>query len=545
MFAIEVELLTGRYVATRFNDRTRAEWPPHPARLFSALVATHCAVPERTVAEREALLWLERQGAPAIRASTFDEIAEREAYTVFVPVNDPDVVGTFDEERQEVAAALAAASGGEGKAIAKAKALEKKLGEKVARAIGPGKLSQQGAATATRIVPETRMRQPRTFPSVAPADPRVQFVWPEATPDPKTREALARLVTRLVRLGHSSSFILARVIDAPSEPNWLPDDAGEHRMRVVGEGQLAALDDAFDRHQESMPRVLPALFERYTTRRAPLAADVPRSAFGLDWLVLRRTGGPHFPATAAVGIARSVRAALMKFALQPPPELLTGHAETGGPAQRAHLAIVPLPFVGHPKADGSILGVALVFPSTAGAEERRIAFRALAAWESEQRKDEDASPAIPVLLGASGELYLTRLDEVAEQATLRAATWCRPARRWVSATPVALDRHPGELHDRNPARAANAAREAEETLRQAVTHIGLPRPSRVTVLPAAPLAGAPKAKYFPPFPPERDRERRALVHAELEFEGSVEGPILLGAGRYLGLGLFRPVHGDD
>jgi CRISPR-associated protein Csb2 len=115
----------------------------------------------------------------------------------------------------------------------------------------------------------------------------------------------------------------------------------------------------------------------------------------------------------------------------------------------------------------------------------------------------------------------------------------------VSTTPVALDRHPGDLHDRNPERAAQAAADAEETLRLAVTHIGLPRPLRVTVLPAAPLAGAPKAKHFPAFPPEPGRQRRALVHAALEFEDKVEGPILLGAGRYLGLGLFRPVRGDD
>lgn len=40
MFAITIELLGGSYVATAYNDRDRGEWPPHPARLFSALVAT-------------------------------------------------------------------------------------------------------------------------------------------------------------------------------------------------------------------------------------------------------------------------------------------------------------------------------------------------------------------------------------------------------------------------------------------------------------------------------------------------------------------------
>ncbi len=544
MFAIEVELLTGRYVATRYNDRTRAEWPPHPARLFSALVATHCASAERSAAEREALLWLERQGAPLMRASPPEEVAEREPYTVFVPVNDSDVVGTFDAEREELAGVLAAASN-DRKATARARALDKKLAKKIARAIAPGKLSAQGAKTAASIVPETRMRQARSFPSVAPADPTVCFIWPGAAPDERVRSALGPLAANLVRLGHSASLVRARIVDAPPEANWRPDETGEHMLRVVGEGQLAALDDAFERHRETQPRVLPALFERYTTRSAVKLTNTPRSVFGVDWLVLRRSGGPHFPATSSVGIARSVRAALMKFATQPPPELLTGHGDGGGPAQRAHLAIVPLPFVGHARADGTILGVALVLPRDVAADERRTLFRALAAWESAQEKDGDASPALPVFLGSAGELYLTRLDEVADQTTLRSSSWSGPSRRWVSATPVALDRHPGDLRDRNPERAAKAAAEAEETLRTAVTHLGLPSPARVTVLPAAPFAGAAKAKHYPAFPPEPGRARRALVHAALEFEHEVEGPLLLGAGRYLGLGLFRPVHGDD
>ncbi len=543
MLAIEVEFLTGRYVATRYNDRSRPEWPPHPARLFSALVATHSAGAERCAAERQALLWLERQRPPLLRASLPEEVAEREAYTTFVPVNDPDVVGTFDAEREELERVLAEARTDD-KGTAKAKALEKRLGEKVARAIAPGKLSAEGGKTARSILPETRMRQPRTFPSVAPADPRVYFIWPDANVE-EVRTALNGLLEGLVRLGHSSSLVRARVVDSPPEANWRPDESGEHRLRVVGEGQLAALDDAFERHRETQPRLLPALFERYTTTNRPTRPEIPGSTFGTDWLVLKRSGGPYLPATSAVGVARSVRAALMKFATQPPPELLTGHAEDGGPAQRAHLAVVPLPFVGHAQADGSILGVALVLPRATTADERRALFRAVAAWEAEHRNEREESPAIPVFLGGAGELYLTRLDERAEQRTLRPSTWCGPARRWASATPVGLDRHPGDLRDRNPARAAKAALEAEETLRAAVVHLGLPSPSRVTVLPAAPIAGAAKAKHFPPFPPDPDRPRRALVHAMLEFEREVEGPVLLGAGRYVGLGLFRPVQGDD
>jgi CRISPR-associated protein Csb2 len=73
MLAIEVAFLTGRYVATAYNTRNESEWPPHPARLFSALVAAHFAADATSVPdhsnERLLLEWLERQGAPSILAS--------------------------------------------------------------------------------------------------------------------------------------------------------------------------------------------------------------------------------------------------------------------------------------------------------------------------------------------------------------------------------------------------------------------------------------------------------------------------------------------
>ncbi|MFT3769150.1 MAG: type I-U CRISPR-associated protein Csb2 [Minicystis sp.] len=74
----------------------------------------------------------------------------------------------------------------------------------------------------------------------------------------------------------------------------------------------------------------------------------------------------------------------------------------------------------------------------------------------------------------------------------------------------------------------------------ACERIGLPRPARVTVMPAAPLAGADKVRHFPAFKAGNGTQR-VLVHATLTFEEPVRGPILLGAGRYLGLGLFRPL----
>ena len=74
MLAIEVTFLTGRYVATSYSDRRRAEWPPHPARLFSALAATHFSDEAPSPGERAALEWLQRLDAPELAVSDASEV---------------------------------------------------------------------------------------------------------------------------------------------------------------------------------------------------------------------------------------------------------------------------------------------------------------------------------------------------------------------------------------------------------------------------------------------------------------------------------------
>src|SRR5690606_6525799 len=98
-------------------------------------------------------------------------------------------------------------------------------------------------------------RQPRTFPSVTPANPRVTFVWPEARPTDAQRAALAELLGRVVRLGHSSSLVSCTLEGrGPDEPDgrarWVPDDAGDVALRTVAPGQLDRLRAAYEAHRE-------------------------------------------------------------------------------------------------------------------------------------------------------------------------------------------------------------------------------------------------------------------------------------------------------
>lgn len=555
MFALEVTLLTGRYIATAFDDRGRAEWPPHPARLFSALVATHFESLDPREDERAALAWMEDLGAPEITAS---EAGERDVVTVFVPVNDAGVVSSVDDEARAVDDARLAVEVARGRGAKELAGAERRLAkaqnrlaEAISRAIAAvpsGKEGKDGPARAASLLPEHRLRQPRTFPSVTPIDSRVIFAWPHADASPELRSAIDDLAARVVRLGHSSSLVTVRVCDESREPTWIPNDtggarggAGETVLRVATRGQVAALQASFATQADDPGRVMPAAFQRYVRPAGWSDECTAATAFSHDWIVLRRVGGPRLPSIRAVDVARMVRKTLLKMYADPAPEILSGHRPSGEPSERAHLAIVPLPFVGHERGDGSILGVALVLPRAATDDERRAVLRALEGWRRAERESDEEQPRLPVHLGRAGTLLLVALEQEAEQSTLLADTWCARATTWASATPVALDRNPGDLRSSDPRKRAAAFANAEETIALACERIGLPRPRRVTATPAAPLAGGAKARHFPPFQAGKPPIQRVLVHARLQFERPVAGPVLLGAGRYFGLGLFRPV----
>ncbi len=481
MLGLEIEFLTGRYVATAYNDRNRCEWPPHPARVFSALVAVHMEVETPDQDERRALEWLENQAAPSIAVGDADP---REVTTVFVPVNDP---------------------------------------------------------VGVKALPELRTRQPRTFPSCTPRSPKVAMVWTLAEPSPAVRCSLDRLATRLVRLGHSSSLVRVRWTDVPPEPAWVPDPDGDNSLRVAGPGQTARLLERFELHHGLQPRVMPFLAQRYRRVDQSAPREIPSSVFSGEWLTFRRIDGPRLPSSRAVDVARAFRAALMSYVGEPVPSVLSGHEPDGLRTERPHAAFVPLPFVGSDHADGAILGIAIVLPVNLEEHARHSVFRAVGAWEQTCRQEDEECPRLELRLGAAGVLGLERVDTDAVLRTLRDSTWSGPSRRWTSITPVALDRTPGHLRSRDAAGAAKAADAAVTSIGDSCERIGLPRPLAVQLHYSVPLVGGAKAATFAPFPAEPDRVRRVLTHASLTFEEAVRGPVILGAGRHVGLGLFRPV----
>ena len=552
MLALGIEFLTGRYVASAYNDRRAGEWPPHPARVFSAMVATHFDDPDADPRERTALEWLEQPPPPELHCTA---AAPRDVVDVFVPVNDTSVVADLTGDAADVddarAALVAAADVKEqAKARKHLEKLEAKLKIKIAKAIAPteGKMSAELLAFGASILPERRGRQPRTFPSVTPDEPRVTLVWSHAAVSDEHRAVIDALAARVVRVGHSSSLVSMRVLaneDVTSQPFRVPDPDGAYMLRGVEAGQFARLCDDFVGHQGvASGRILPAAVHPYAAPR-PAVAEVPQSVFGDDWIVFGRHDGARLPGIRAVDLARAVRKALQSLSpQQPPPELLSGHQPAGAPSDRPHLAIVPLPFVGDRHADGDLRGVALIFPRDTSIADRRAVLQAIHAWEQSARADRSVDPPrVPVFAPGGVELRVAR-DMAPSLKALRPLRWCGPSRSWVTVTPIALDRHPGDLHSRDSATLAAAVAVATQTIVDSCIRIGLPTP-QVAIVPAAPVVGASKARAFPAYPPIAGRTRRALTHAVLEFDRPVRGPILLGAGRYHGLGLLCPSEGGD
>lgn len=579
MFGITIEMLAGRYTATAYNDRDQPEWPPHPARLFSAMVATWADDESPDLAEREALCWLEAQKPPEICCG---QAGRREVVTHFVPVNDATVLTrnvsrTYTTMIEAHEALQTARKDGNEKVAARASAAlakaETKARTDAARAgQSSGRESSAIMASVLQVLPEYRGKQARTYPTVLPEGPAFSFVWPHAVPSQRHQDALDRLLSRVGRLGHSSTLVACRCVDgypdAHPKPTWVPGlSRTGTRLRVPGAGMLDALEQAYQVHHGEEPRTLPARVVAY--RRPSTTNAVSRTPLlGGDWYVLGLPRRHPVTAVQVLTVTRAVRGALLAHGAQPSPEILSGHrqqvdGQSGAtlPSNRPHLAVAPLLNAGHQHSDGSVFGVALVLPANCTDAERAVVEDAIRAW--------DAAGFELMLPGRSGAQPFPRsledlgIDRVgADQDWLDAALtsrrrtttrdyWCRAAQYWVTVTPIALDRFPGNLRSRDPRAWERADAEAAASIARACVFAGLADQAedvRVTVRLDAPLAGLPAAPgsrthpgrhQFPSYQTGSGAPR-VCVHAEISFPGPVRGPVLVGAGRYLGYGLCLP-----
>lgn len=476
MLTLEVEYLTGVCFAASSHASSQPDWPPQPDRLFSALVAAWGGRGERPE-EKSALEWLEHQPSPLIEAS---DASARAVLTSYVPPNDPK--GNIE------------------------------------------------------VMPERRRRQARMFPAAIPHRPVARFRW-ALKPNSDTFDALQAVAGDTAYLGHSASLVRCRfVLDATPDADLKQISSS----RRIYPGRLQALQTAYTHGQRPLPGEV--VLEPSPESRTPLR----RSLFSNNWIILEDAGGRCPDIRGIAVVARRLRDALMSrygAAGFPIPELVSGHKPDGGPTSDPHVAIVPMSDVGSYYSEGRLMGLALVLPNQADEERRKSEHEWLAGLDDPagriaqwRRFDRFVAEVDRLELGSLGVWHIAR-SNTSLKKSLQPERYIREAKRWSSATPIALDRFP-------KAKAATARdKEIAGIIRSSCLNIGLPEPETIRILKHAAIKGVPSAYPSGNAPAWTGwtlpgaLAGRMLTHAVLQFSEPVCGPVILGSGRFVGLGL--------
>ena len=462
-FAIQVRLRDGRYDAAGL-DPAAPEWPPHPARLFCALVASM-----DTDADREALRWLEAAAPPQVWSAAEVATARASGYVV---VN---------------------ATGGRG--------------------------SQSWPGRGSGL---------RQRSGVLPGCDSFAVVW-STEPDDAALARLVRLASRVPYVGRSTSPAEVTVLagQLPCRPEWVkhvPVPLGTTEsvpLRVPFAGYLDALEGAYADGRSAWHVTPPAV--AYAAESEPAAAPVAGVVDGpyRDLLIwgLRRPAVPVH-GDDLLSVTDGLRRAVLSRVADPLPAQVSGHGADGRP----HVAYLGLVDVGHRHADGHLLGVGVAVPRQMPGTGRRALLRGLLGA--------DAADPLTLLRSRRGHQLEVQYPPVDRRA-LDAGRWCAPAgaRSWVTVTPMMLDRYPNRRLD------------LADVIAGSLQTAGYPTPAKVETLVAPVVPGAictPRRGTVPQW------ARKPMLHCRIEFTQPVRGPVIAGALRYLGSGLFVPeaAHAD-
>jgi CRISPR-associated protein Csb2 len=514
--SIECRFIAHSYTGVRQNrdGRDELDWPPAPARLHQAIIATTLAnlpASKRTEFSEntlEALRWLESLPSPDIVASTLaDDSGHRRALKVAMPHNSP-AKGDFTRYHPDLAPVFRATPEHEGPLFA--------------------------AYLWTNDSPTFSREAKRHLPALRDAAAKIRYMG--------RAEDRVECEVLLHRNGDQSPL-------SESLEIWHPvTHAGDAQLLTARAESTRELMDEF---RESAKRIArgakrpPRVFLREQSYTRDAAEGLlPVHVAVLQ--ILRDNGNPdQLPEVCdSINAHRwrsPLRALVCKIANDPAPwndqdaanELISGHVKGGGHTQQPHLAFVPLPSLSlSGKADGRVRRFALLgYAESARASEAISIYRTLAA----------------ILDGAKIETghRLQLVPDPARNDKVWPLYSCSSS-VWVSVTPLVIDRGykvPTHTPDGTPlsSNERHLRRTAEwaKLVRASLRHVRLPADlvdSCDVLLTLSPLVPATERA-------ERYRakdERAPLMHARIEFSRPVRGPLLVGDRRYQGFGLFFP-----
>ncbi len=562
---INVEFITGRCVAAIVADRDEPEWPPHPGRLFMAMAAAYFEafevekdVDTSTIA---ALEWFESLPPPEIHAS---EALPRSTVKYYVPINDKLTVNT---------SVLQSTPG-----LARSK---QERSYPTAIPIDPlvqfvwhdmSEVEQHFDALSRICAQVIRLGHSSSLVRV----------WAERNQFEHTSESLLRVQwnpssraskvhVRIAGEGELERLRIACNADQIEQFVDLKLEVESLKGKAQKEAK-AAFEEIFGvpykghlRAPEPTPPTL-GLWQGYRRSSESDETDVVVEGehFDSELLILAKSANHDMRSLGiqdALALTTRLRAAAMSRCPEnPTPAWLGGHDPVSGqPTSAPHVAFLALPWVGNPHSDGHIMGLALAIPrSTFVAPEIRGQMLGPLLFTP------DGDPReVELKLGNLGEWHVILEDRPEPPQSLKTSTWVGPSRTWASVTPVVLDRFPKATvgDDR---RAWEA--EVRQTVAESCMRAGLPKPIEIDIDTTSWHNGAPRAygktrvlrganradgnergiaslgDGFPNMPARGGKPSRPQIHVFLRFEDCVLGPVLVGAGRFIGYGMCKPIN---
>lgn len=494
-------------ISVRFHDNRyhgTGDWPPSPARLFQALVAA-AALPGLGTDKRNALKWLEKLGAPAIAAPAAHS---GQNVNLFVPNNDLD------------------AKGGDVQRIAEIRSATKHI-------------------------------RPRLFDAAVP----LLYIW-HFDDDESQVKCICNIVNDLYQLGRGvdMAWAIGELVDEARVEEQLGDYPGViYRPSESGKG--LALDCPDDGSLDSLEIRHKANTQRFTHVNGKTQfANAPRPRFRTVsynsptarlLFELRRTTAPGTP--FAPWSLKST-ATLVRTLRDSAYERLEQHFNGSGMVEKVligrnateadkpqRIRIIPLPSIGHVHADPGIRRVLVEVPPDCPIRTDDVAW-GFAGLEV----------TAPVLDAETGEILSSPIELVKADDDSMLAHYGmaeeRVARLWRSVTPLALPEDakrrridPAKLREeaKSGKERADEQQQACHAVMQALRHAG--RREKVAGLRVQREPFHAKGERAEAFATGTRFSKHQLWHVEIEFAEAVSGPLLLGNGRYGGLGLMAPV----
>ena len=500
-----VLLISIRFYDGRYHGS--GGWPPSPARLFQALVAG--AARGGALSEDAALAfrWLEGLKAPAIAApSAF----AGQGFKTFVPNNDLDAVG--------------------------------------------GDPARIGALRVGKIV------RPCTFDAAVP----LLYAWtfePSADTERHAR-AICEIAENLYQLGRGVDMAWATgdVVDEREAKSrlcgnegmlWRPNESGDGAMLSCPRpGSLASLTERFAAMRRRFRTVGTGKKTSQLFAQAPKPdfRQVPYNSPSVFLLFEIRSADGFWPQLLerAVGLTENVRDLAVKRLKasawrrdDPKRETLADKIFIGRVSEERDKArrirVTPLPSIGHARTERSIRRVLVAVPPDCPIATGDIA------W---------AFSGLPLADPKTGEVR----DDTAELVAVSDDTMLAhygiedAARLWRTVTPATLPERAARRRI-DPRRAREEAKSGAERVRehaaaewavqQVLRHAGIGASVETIRVQREPFEG--KGLRAEAFAKGTRFIKERLWHVEVGFSGPITGPLLIGDGRYLGLGLMAPV----